>query len=153
MIPFITGIVPRRLGISKRSHLRAVGTDLAAGLVQIAMLITLLTHQAWLITDAIARTLYRLLVSHRRLLEWVTATQAKLTTRLDLRGFYESMAGGVRLNCDFYSVPFPLHRADEPTLPVHPAAPIPPASRAIGRRSAFEPGLPREGLNQHCCDD
>ena len=80
MLPFITGIVPRRLGISKRSHLRAVGTDLAAGLAQIAMLLTLLAHQAWLMTDAIVRTLFRLFVSHRRLLEWVTAAQAKLTT-------------------------------------------------------------------------
>ncbi len=97
MLPFITGIVPRRLGISKRSHLRAVATDLAAGLAQIAMLLALLAHQAWLMTDAIVRTLYRMFVSHRRLLEWVTAAQAKLTTRLDLLGFYESMAGGVAL--------------------------------------------------------
>jgi cyclic beta-1,2-glucan synthetase len=95
MLPFITGIVPRRLGISKRSHLRAVGTDLLVGLSQIAMLLTLLAHQAWVMTDAIARTLYRLYVSHRRLLEWVTAAQAKSATRLDLRGYYESMAGGV----------------------------------------------------------
>jgi cyclic beta-1,2-glucan synthetase len=98
MLPFLTGIVPRRLGISKRSHLRAVGTDLTAGLAQIAMLLALLAHQAWLMTDAIARTLYRLFVSHRRLLEWVTAAQAKLTTRLDVRGFYGSMAGGVALS-------------------------------------------------------
>ena len=97
MLPFITGFVPRRLGISKRSHLRAVGTDLAAGLAQIAMLLTLLAHQAWLMSDAIVRTLYRLFVSHRRLLEWVTAAQAKLTTRLDLRGFYKRMAGSVAL--------------------------------------------------------
>ena len=97
MLPFITGIVPRRLGISKRSHLRAVGTDLAAGLAQIAMLLTLLAHQAWLMSDAIVRTLYRMFVSHRRLLEWVTAAQAKLTTRLDLRGFYKRMAGSVAL--------------------------------------------------------
>ena len=97
MLPFFTGIIPRRLGISKRSHLRAIGTDLAAGLAQIAMLLTLLAHQAWLMTDAIARTLFRLFVSHRRLLEWVTAAQAKLTTRLDLRGFYKRMAGGVAL--------------------------------------------------------
>ena len=68
-----------------------------AGLAQIAMLLTLLAHQAWLMTDAIVRTLFRLFVSHRRLLEWVTAAQAKLTTRLDLRGFYRSMAGGVVL--------------------------------------------------------
>jgi cyclic beta-1,2-glucan synthetase len=97
MLPFITGIVPRRFGISARSHLRAVGTDLVAGAAQIAMLLTLLAYQAWLMTDAIVRTLFRLFVSHRRLLEWVTAAQAKLTTRLDTRGFYDSMAGGIAL--------------------------------------------------------
>ena len=61
------------------------------------MLLTLLAHQAWLMSDAIVRTLYRLFVSHRRMLEWVTAAQAKLTTHLDLRGFYGRMAGGVAL--------------------------------------------------------
>ena len=33
LLPFFAGIVPRRLGISKRSHLRAVGADLALGAV------------------------------------------------------------------------------------------------------------------------
>ncbi|WP_370655528.1 GH36-type glycosyl hydrolase domain-containing protein [Candidatus Binatus sp.] len=112
MLPFITGIVPRRLGISKRSHVLAVGADLASGLAQIAMLLTLLAHQAWLMTDAIARTLNRLLVSHRRLLEWVTGAQAKLTTRLDLRGFYQRMAGGVALGAAAaIFVAFEHHRA------------------------------------------
>ena len=97
MLPLLTGLVPRRLGISKRSHARAVGTDLAVAASQIAMLVTLLAHQAWLMTDAIARTLYRLFVSHRRMLEWVTAAQAKLTTHLDLREFYGRMVGGVAL--------------------------------------------------------
>ena len=71
MLPFFTGLVPRRLGISKRSHVRAVGADLAAAGSQIAMLVTLLAHQAWLMSDAIVRTLYRLFVSHRLMLEWV----------------------------------------------------------------------------------
>ena len=30
LLPVLTGLVPRRLGISKRSHVRAVGADLAA---------------------------------------------------------------------------------------------------------------------------
>jgi cyclic beta-1,2-glucan synthetase len=97
ILPVLTGIVPRRLGISKRSYARAVGKDLAAAGSQIAMLVALLAHQAWLMTDAIVRTLYRLLVSHRLMLEWTTAAQAKLTTHLDLVGFYRRMAGGVAL--------------------------------------------------------
>src|SRR5208282_4182701 len=93
MLPFLTGIIPRRLDISKRSHIRSVGTDLVIGLSQLAMMLSLLAHQAWLMTDAISRTLYRLCVSHRLMLEWTTAAQAKRTSRLDVRGFYGMMAG------------------------------------------------------------
>ena len=45
--------------------------------------------------DAIGRTLARLLVSRRNLLEWTTAAQAKASHDLDLAGFYRQMAGGV----------------------------------------------------------
>ena len=83
LLPLFAGIVPRRFGISKRSHLRAVGADLVAALLQIVFQVTLLAHQAWLMTDAIARTLFRLFVRRRRLLEWVTAAQAKFGARLD----------------------------------------------------------------------
>src|SRR5690606_10993016 len=40
-------------------------------------------------------TLFRLLVSHRNLLEWITAAQASLGARLDVAGFYRRMIGGV----------------------------------------------------------
>ncbi len=94
MLPFVTGIIPWRRDISKRSHIRAVAIDFAVGMSQLAMMLTLLAHQAWLMADAISRTLYRLYVSHRLLLEWKTAAQAKQTTRPDVRGFYGMMAGG-----------------------------------------------------------
>ncbi len=97
LLPFLVGVVPRRLGISKRTHVRAVGVDLKTALLQIALVVTLLAHQAWLMVDAIARTLFRLFVSHRMLLEWVTAAQAKVGPRLDLGGFYRQMAGSVGL--------------------------------------------------------
>jgi cyclic beta-1,2-glucan glucanotransferase len=95
LLPFLAGIVPRRLGISKRSHLLAAGADLALGLSQIGFLVAFLAHHAWLMTDAIARTLVRLVVSRRHMLEWVTAAQAKFSLPLDVRGFYQRMAGGV----------------------------------------------------------
>ncbi len=97
LLPFLAGIVPRRLGLSNRIHLRAVGSDSKLALSQIVLLVTFLTHQAWAMSDAILRTLFRLLVSRRNLLEWVTAAQAKVSPRLDLAGFYREMAGGVAL--------------------------------------------------------
>ncbi len=93
VLPLLAGIVPRRRGISKRSHLRAIGGDLGLALSQIGLLLTLLAHQAWLMSDAILRTLFRVFVSRRRLLEWVTAAQASLGPRLGLRGFARRMAG------------------------------------------------------------
>ena len=42
-------------------------------------------------------TLFRLFVRRRRLLEWVTAAQSKVSVRLDLRGTYRWMGGGVAL--------------------------------------------------------
>ncbi|MGC2494223.1 GH36-type glycosyl hydrolase domain-containing protein [Candidatus Binatus sp.] len=97
MLPFVTGIIPRRSDISKRSHILAVGKDFVSGMSQLAMMLTLLAHQAWLMGDAISRTLYRLYVSHRLLLEWTTAAQAKRTRRLDVHGFYATMAGAMVL--------------------------------------------------------
>ena len=96
LLPVLAGLVPRRREISKRSHLRAVGADLTLALSQIGLLIVLLPQQAWLMADAIARTLYRLVV-RTRLLEWRTAAQAHLGPRLDLFGYYRWMPGGLVL--------------------------------------------------------
>ena len=45
---------------------------------QSALQIIFLAYQAWLMIDAIGRTLFRLFVSRRNLLQWVTAAQANL---------------------------------------------------------------------------
>ena len=97
LLPFLTGVVPRRLGLSQRIHLRAVGTDFVLAVSQTVLLVTFLADQTWVMSDAILRTLFRLLVSRRNLLEWVTAAQAKVSPRLDLAGIYRQMAGGVIL--------------------------------------------------------
>src|SRR5262245_25744455 len=96
-LPVLRGLMPRRRGISKRSHLRAVITDLVLAMSQVALTVTLLAHQAWLMTDAIVRTLFRVYVSRRRLLEWVTAAEAKSSFDLTLGGICNSMAGAVAL--------------------------------------------------------
>jgi cyclic beta-1,2-glucan synthetase len=106
-LPFFLGLVPRRFGISKRSHVLAIGADLALALRQVAFLVILLAHQAWLMSDAILRTLGRLL-ARRRLLEWVSAAQASLGPRLDLLGFYRRMGGAVVL---VVAVAIPVARA------------------------------------------
>ena len=96
-LPVLAGLLPRRQGISKRSHLRAVGADVALAAAQVGLGLAFLAHQAWLMVDAIVRTLARLYATRRNLLEWTTAAQAKASQDLDLAGFYRQMAGGVAI--------------------------------------------------------
>ena len=93
MIPVVMAIPPRRPGITLASHIRALGGDLRLALWLAALVLTFLAHQAWLMGDAIVRTLYRVCVSHRHLLEWVTAAQAATGPRLGRVGLYRHMAG------------------------------------------------------------
>ena len=54
-------------------HVRTVGSDVGLTICQCAMAIAVLPHKAVSMLDAIARTLYRLTVSRKHLLEWETA--------------------------------------------------------------------------------
>ena len=95
LIPVVGAIIPRRGGITPDSHLRALGCDIRLALTVSVMQVAFLAHQAWLMTDAIGRTLTRLFVTHRHLLEWVTAAQASIGARLDLFGFTRRMASAL----------------------------------------------------------
>jgi cyclic beta-1,2-glucan synthetase len=97
LLPAVAGLVPRRLSISQRRHWRMVGGDVTLALSQIALLLTLLAHQAWLMTDAITRTVFRLCMGTRRRLDWMMAARREASGRLTLRGMYRWMSGGVVL--------------------------------------------------------
>src|SRR5262249_61646411 len=62
---------------SWRAYYLAVITDAMVGARQALFTVVFLVHQAWISADAIGRTLWRLLVSRRRLLEWRTASQVE----------------------------------------------------------------------------
>ncbi len=97
LIPFLTGLNTRLGGISKRSHIRDVLSDLSLGSAHIGLTVALLAYQAWLMSDAILRTLGRLFITRRNLLEWVTAAQAKYAVNLNIYGIFVRMLGGVIL--------------------------------------------------------
>ena len=97
LLPFFIGLYPRRKGISKRSHFRGVFSDLALGASQVGLTVTFLAYQTWLMSDAILRTLVRLFITHRNLLEWVTAAQSKFGADSKLTATYRRMAGGLFL--------------------------------------------------------
>jgi cyclic beta-1,2-glucan synthetase len=67
--------------------LRGFGEKLLLATGQVLFAVTLLAHHAWLMIDAIVRTLVRLLITKRKLLEWTTAAQAKALSGFALTYF------------------------------------------------------------------
>ena len=99
----LAGLLPGRRGISKRSFLRGLGSDLSNALLQTGLTIILLAHQAYLMADVIGRTLTRLAL-RRRLLEWVTAAQSGTGLDLKLTGFFRRMAPAVAIAAALFLV-------------------------------------------------
>lgn len=96
-LPLVARVIPRRSRITTGSHFRALRLDFRIALLQFGLQVALLAHQAWLMADAIVRTLSRLYL-RRALLEWVTAAAASSDRELGLVGFYRRMAGVVALS-------------------------------------------------------
>jgi cellobiose phosphorylase len=72
-------------------HLRALAGSVGRQLSQILLTVVFLPYDAFISVDAISRTLARMYVTHRRLLEWQTSSEAERTARSDLPGFYATM--------------------------------------------------------------
>ena len=79
--PFVFGIglsvVSPPQGDSWRAYYKAVWRDAQSSIQQYLLLLTFLPHQAFVSADAISRTLWRMFVSHRKMLEWQTASQVE----------------------------------------------------------------------------
>jgi cyclic beta-1,2-glucan synthetase len=84
LLSLLDGLLPRRRDVSPISHLRALGADCWNASVHALISFITLAHLAWLMLDAISRTLTRLFVTRSRMLVWVTAAQAKTNTDLSL---------------------------------------------------------------------
>ena len=71
--------------------------DLGQTLSQSLLQIILLADQAWRMSHAISITLWRLLISRKHLLQWVTSAQSSAARPLSLAGYYRQMATGLLL--------------------------------------------------------
>ena len=96
LLPMLGAILPRRATVTLRSHFRALRVDIGLAIAQTALLTTMLAYQAWLMLDAIIRTIWRMAVSHRHLLEWIPADLLS-SARSDFSSFYGRMLRGVAL--------------------------------------------------------
>ncbi|WP_255505436.1 GH36-type glycosyl hydrolase domain-containing protein [Alkalisalibacterium limincola] len=76
-IPTLRDVLAKPLDLAPGIHLRQVARAGMRQLKRAAVAVALLPHEAWYSVDAIARTLWRVLVSRRRLLQWCPSSEAE----------------------------------------------------------------------------
>jgi cellobiose phosphorylase len=74
-----------------KMHLREMAGSGARQLGQIFLTLAFLAYDAFISVVAIGKTLLRLLVTRKRLLEWQTSSDSERTPRADLADFYATM--------------------------------------------------------------
>ena len=88
----LAGLVPTRRGIVLRHFFHVGVEDLVRAFVTSAWLFTQLFTKAGLLMDAILRSLWRVVVSRKHLLQWTTAAQAHASARYTLQSFLKTHA-------------------------------------------------------------
>ncbi|MGE5613359.1 MAG: GH36-type glycosyl hydrolase domain-containing protein [Bacillota bacterium] len=93
--PVTTGIMNALLsgnmGCRKSKTSSTVITGTKAAVYQSVMLFMLMPHQAYLMADAIIRTVYRVFFTHKNMLEWVTAADVESSARNDMGTYLRKM--------------------------------------------------------------
>jgi cyclic beta-1,2-glucan synthetase len=91
ILSLFTGVVPRQVGVTAVSRVRTLFNDFVDLMAQMSLHIAFMAHNAAMMLDAIVRTLSRLFVSHKRLLEWRTTEQIHSSTTGTLSHYYKLM--------------------------------------------------------------
>lgn len=101
LLPALGALAPRwhrsHVKMTARSLLLVWLADLQLALARAGLTLVFLAQHAYSMGDAITRTLFRVLISHRHLLEWTTAAEAGAGKRLTYRATFARMRGGVVL--------------------------------------------------------
>src|SRR5689334_6139112 len=87
-----TGLLTHPRGIPWTSHFWSIWGDFRTNTAQLAFSFVFLPQQAYFMCDAIARTLYRQVISRRRLLEWVSAAEAERSVHYDVASYLRLLA-------------------------------------------------------------
>ncbi len=139
----ITGLICLSPHQQIRAQLRSYVSDLLRQAERVIYSAMFLPHKAWLMTDAVGRTLFRLLVSKKNLLEWETSaatdSRLKYAHGASNRQLLICTVFGIAV---FFGCPLAVRWAALPWVGLWLIAPI--VGHLISRRSATKQ-LPRDG--------
>ena len=88
----LAGLVPTHSGIAWRHFFKDGRAELGTALAAVAWQFSQMAAQSLLLLDAALRSVWRMAVSRRRLLEWTTAAQAQAASRNTLAAFIRQHA-------------------------------------------------------------
>ena len=95
LLPVIAGAIPRNMPLTVASRVKSSLEDFGHVAALTATNLLFLGHHAGLMIDAIIRTILRLFVNHKNLLEWTTAAQSEASHKLGIGNNYSLMASSV----------------------------------------------------------
>lgn len=90
-LSLFNGLIPVSSSALPGGYVRTLGTEVANATAQVALRVVFMAHLASVMADAIVRTLFRLFISRRHMLEWKTAQQAHAAGGVDIRSYYRAM--------------------------------------------------------------
>jgi cyclic beta-1,2-glucan synthetase len=88
---FIRDLASKPHDVLVRQHFSALLKSTARHFIHAALTLAFLPYEAWINLDAIMRTQWRVLVSHRKLLEWNPSSEANRQAGNGLDSYYRSM--------------------------------------------------------------
>lgn len=98
-LPLLVDIVRRRKGETALSYFSLLAINIKRAALTIGLSFTFLADQACMMGDAIVRTLGRVFITRKRLLQWVTAAQTADAPKEAVTGYIRHMSGAILLAC------------------------------------------------------
>ena len=91
ILSWSVGLIGKPAGLPWSLHLSSAAGSGTRQLCSLLLTVIFLPYDAFISLDAVGRTLSRLLITHKRMLEWRTSGDSERSTRVDLIGFYRTM--------------------------------------------------------------
>ncbi len=84
-------LIHKPIDLTVKAHLSEIGISVRDVLIRFIFVIAVLPYEAYKYTDAVLSALWRMMVSHKKLLEWTPSASALHNTRNDVWSEYGSM--------------------------------------------------------------
>lgn len=91
ILDYINYIVFKQEGLKNKKVFQNIG-GLQASFLRAIIEFSVLPYKAWMSLNAIIKTIYRMKISHKHLLEWTTSEEAEKNNKDELQGYYLKMS-------------------------------------------------------------